>query len=132
MSAYETISDVELTNEHIRFISKAGASDLLIDLLTFPKEEAGVPRHSAREEVRKYVYWGDVDTDADPATFSHCGGHFFSALWDGDLFEAWLRADLNNKSLLLECFGVDAIIKNGVQVGQPLDYARRMVTEPAL
>lgn len=128
MTEYETVSDVELTNEHIRYMSKAGASDLFIDLLTFPKEEADVPRHSARQEVKKYVYWG---LDDDPADFTHIGGHFFGAMWDGDLFHAWTRADLNNKALLLECFGQDEIIESGVRSGNPLDYSRRMVTERA-
>mgnify|MGYP006272559475 CR=1 FL=1 len=130
MSDYDSISDVELTTEHIAFLSKAGASDAFIDLLTFPAELAGVKRHSAREEVRKYAYWGEFD--GEPEAFRHVGGHFFGAMWDGDLFEAWLRADLNNKSLLLECFGMDAIIESGVNSGQPIDYARRMVTETAL
>ena len=130
MNEYESVSDVVLTNEHIRFMSKAGASDLFIDLLTFPKEAAGVPRHSIREEVRKYVYWGELDSD--PATFSHVGGHFFGAIWDGDLFHAWTRADLNNKALLMECFGADRIIQDAIENGKPTDYAERMVMEPAL
>lgn len=128
MSAFETVSDVELINNHIAFLSEAGASDRFIKLLQFSAEDVGIPRHSIRQEVKKYVFWGDLD-DADPAAFSHIGGHFFGAMWDGDLFHAWTRADLNNKTLLLECFGEDVIIQDGVRNGKPLDYSRRMVTE---
>jgi hypothetical protein len=120
----------EITNEHIRFLSKAGASDELIDLLQFPKEAAGVKRHSAREEIKSYIRYGEFEKD--PEQFGHIGGHFFSAMWDGDLFAAWLRADLNNKSLLLECFGTDELIQDGIEAGEPPEYARTMVLEPAL
>lgn len=132
MTEYDSINDVELTNEHTRFLSKAGASDSFIDLLTFPKEVTGINRHSVRDEVRKYVYWGDLDPDKDPAEIVPCGGHFFTALWNGDLFEAWGRADFNNKSLMIECFGKDVIVENAIQSGRQMEYARRMVTEPAL
>ncbi|UBF22665.1 hypothetical protein HRTV-25_gp84 [Halorubrum tailed virus 25] len=130
MNEYESVSDVVLTNEHIRYMSKAGASDLFIDLLTFPKGAADVPRHSLEQEIKKYVFWGKLD-ETDPADFQHVGGHFFGAMWDGDLFHAWTRADLNNKALLLECFGQDEIIQSGVRDGKPLDYSRRMVAERA-
>ena len=132
MTEYDSINDVELTNEHIRFLSKAGASDDFIDLLTFLPPSTTVKRHSVREEIQKYVYWGSLNIEKDPATFSHCGGHFFTALWNGDLFEAWGRADFNNKALLIKCFGKDAIVENAIQSGRQIDYARRMVTEPAL
>ncbi|NUC72578.1 hypothetical protein HTZ84_09695 [Haloterrigena sp. SYSU A558-1] len=33
------------------------------------------------------------------------GGHFFEALWEGDLYDAFTRADLNNKKILLLTFG---------------------------
>lgn len=132
MSDYNTPSEVELTTEHIAFVSKAGASDVFIDLLTFPKEEAGVSRHSIRQEIREEVYWGRISPENDPAAFSPRGGHFFSAMWDGELFWAWTRADLNNKMLLQECFGFDRIVQDGVACGEPIEYVERMVTEPAL
>jgi hypothetical protein len=132
MSDYNTPSEVELTTEHTAFVSKAGASDVFMDLLTFPKEEGGVSRHSIRQEIKEEVYWGHISPENDPATFSPRGGHFFSAMWDGDLFWAWTRADLNNKMLLRECFGFDRIIRDGIEEGEPTEYVERMVTEPAL
>lgn len=128
MREYETIGDVELTNEHIRYMSKAGASDLFIDLLTFPKGAADVPRHSIEQEVKKYVYWG---LPKDPDDLVTRGGGFFQKMWDGELFEAWCHADINNKLMLLACFGEGEIIENGVRAGKPLDFSRRMVTERA-
>jgi hypothetical protein len=127
---YESYTDVELTTDHMMFLSKAGASDLLIDLLTFPKEAAGVSRHSAREEIKSYIFFGEFESH--PTDFSPYGGHFFSAMWDGDLFGAWLRADFNNKSLLRKCFGESRIISAGIESNQPEGYVRRMVQEPAL
>ncbi|QSG06362.1 hypothetical protein [Halapricum desulfuricans] len=130
MSSYESIEDVELTDEHVAFLEAAGASDRFLELIRFPKEAARVPRHSTQQEVKKYIFYGDLG--GDPAEFRYSGGHFFDAMWRGDLFGAWLRADLNNKALLRECFGVDALIEAGVQNGEPLSYARTMVLEPVL
>jgi hypothetical protein len=129
MSEYNTPSEVELTNEHTRFLSKAGASDLFIDLFTFPKEEARIGRHSIRQSIKSSVYHGEMK---DPATFRPYGGHFFDAMWEGRLFDAWLRADPNNKALMRAVFGLEQIINHAVERGEPRDYATRMVMEPAL
>ena len=132
MSVYKPRYDVDLTNEHHDFLKTAGASDELLKLIAFSPETAGVPRHSTREEVEKYVEWGDLDLDRDPAEFRPIGGHFFEKMWNGDLFGAWLRADLNNKSLMAECFGEADIIQNGIESGQPASYVATMVEEAAL
>lgn len=127
---YETISDVELTIGNLRFIRDAGASEAILDLIKFPAESIGINRNSARQEVRKYVFWDDLD--GNPDEFDHLGGHFFTAMWDGDLFEAWVRADLNNKVLMMEVFDEERIISAAIEQGKPEDYAERMVTEPAV
>lgn len=129
MNDYDTVSDVELTTDHYQFLREAGASDQIIALIQFTDEQTGI-RNSAREEVRKYAYWGDLD--GSPDDFNHIGGHFFSAMWDGDLFEAWLRADMNNRRLMMELFGESRIIGDGIVNGHPSDYVETMVTEPAL
>jgi hypothetical protein len=124
---YESISDVELTNEHIEFLRDAGASEMLIAVLRFNHTAIGINRNSARSEVQKYVYWGALDDDCDPAAFSHLGGHFFSALWEGDLFGAWTRADSSNKTILREMYGEHRIVGSAVEQGKEASYARRMV-----
>lgn len=126
----ETISDVELTIGHLRFIRDAGASEEMLDVLRFDESSIGISRNSAKQEVKKYAFWGNLDGDTDE--FTHLGGHFFSALWDGDLFGAWTRADLNNKAIVMEVFGRDRIIESAVRQGKESSYALRMVEEPAL
>ena len=123
---YESYDDVELTDNHYQFLRDAGASDIFHVLLQHP---AGNLRHSIREEVIKYTFWGDISEQKDPSEFQHVGGHFFGAMWDGDLFRAWTRADLTNRSHLLDCFGTEQIIEAGIREGHPTDYVRRMVTE---
>jgi hypothetical protein len=127
---YETISDVDLTLGHFRFLREAGASDEMLDMVKAKPGLAGISRNSCKQEVKKYVFWESLE--GDPEDFTPMGGHFFSALWDGNLFDAWRRADLNNKSLMLEIYGESRIIADGITRGHPTDYAERMVTEPAL
>ena len=129
MSVYKPRYDVDLTDEHHNFLKAAGASDELLELIAFPPETAGVSRHSTREEVEKYVEWGELDLDRDPAEFRPIGGHFFSKMWNGDLFGAWLRADGSNKRLMAECFGAADIIQSGINSGQPASYAATMVED---
>ena len=116
---------VELTADHYDFLRQAGASRAMIRVLKHDADR----RNSANKEIKKYVRWGDLDTDENPEDFKHLGGHFFSALWEGDLFGAWRRADLNNKTILREVFGEEGIIIDGKRQGHPPDYVRRMVRQ---
>ncbi|MFC7199550.1 hypothetical protein [Halospeciosus flavus] len=101
------IAEIELTDDHFDFLFNAGASPKLIEVVTKTLDElpSTVNRNSARSEVQKYVKWGNLDGSVPPEEFSHIGGHFFTALWNGDLYEAFCRADLNNRKILLDVFG---------------------------
>lgn len=125
-----TPSDVKITDEHKQFLKEAGASAVFLEYLNFSEESVGISRHSPKEEVRSYIFHNCFD--GEPEMFDHVGGHFFSALWDGNLFRAWTRADLNNRTLMQACFGEKRIIESGIQNGQPRDYATRLVEEPAI
>lgn len=123
----ETISDVELTAENRVFLSKAGASDVFMDLLTFSEAEVGVNRHSIKEKIQSHAFFDRLG--GDPETFAHSGGGFFRKMWEGDLFMAYCHADLNNKPLMRACFGKERIIQAGIESGEPSDYVRRKVAE---
>lgn len=99
------ISEIELTDDHRDFLWSAGASAVFMEILQKTPDDlpTTVDRNSARSEVKKYVKWGDLD--GNPEEFQHIGGHFFDALWRGDLYEAFTRADLNNRKILLTVFG---------------------------
>ena len=98
---------VELTEDHLDFLFRAGASPQLMIVIQMDDDELPqtVDRNSAHEEVLKYARWGDLDPDRSPSEFHHIGGHFFTALWNGDLYDAFTRADLNNRKILLLTFG---------------------------
>lgn len=117
----------ELTYEHRKFLNEAGASPEFMDLLTYPAERAGVKRHSVRQEILGRIRYGEIGPDKEPSVFSVYGGHFFLAMWNGDLFDAWLRADPNNRTLMLAVFGRDAIKRHGLGQGRRQEFVDSMV-----
>lgn len=129
MSEYNSVADVELTNDHYNFVRNAGASEMLIQLAQFSPQQAGVTRNSIREQIRQHVFWGDISEDNDPEQFSHLGGGFFTQIWEGKLYEAYCRADLNNQAILVTIYGTDRIIEAGVRNGRSLESAERMVEQ---
>lgn len=107
----------DLTDQERTLLRWAGADERLIEVCQFDissmENERGdgkaVSRNSALTEVKKYLReWEALDED-NAEDFDHYGGHFFSALWDGDLYEAYSRADYNNQAILMEVFGVRRI-----------------------
>jgi len=105
----------DLTSKERSLLRRAGASEVLIQMCSVHLdgiEKRGgkqVTRNSVLQEVKKYTReWEDLNEDtADD--FSHLGGGFFSAMWDGDLFAAYSQADSNNKAIMMERFGVRKI-----------------------
>ena len=78
-------------------LREAGASDALVTVVQHETDR----RNSARLEVEKWVNLWDVTDPAEMPPVS--GGHFFDALWDGNVSKAWKNADGNNKAILREC-----------------------------
>lgn len=116
----------ESTNTNRRFttenLREAGASEVFISLYLSSFDG----RHSVKEELNQ-GYGGDVlARDDDP---SEVGGHFFKKLWDGDVFEALMRADGNNTKLMSEVFGGAGIFHAAIQNGADPDYAERIIEE---
>ncbi|QRV15055.1 hypothetical protein JMJ58_19440 [Haloterrigena salifodinae] len=101
----QPISEIELTQDHLDFLFDAGASPAFLEVVGQTGDDlpSTVERNSARDEVKKYVKWGDLD--GSPDDLVPMGGHFFEALWSGDLYDAFTRADLNNRKILLLTFG---------------------------
>ena len=78
-------------------LREAGASDALVTVVQHETDR----RNSARSEVQKWVEsWDVTDAEEMPPV---SGGHFFDALWNGNLAKAWKRADGNNRAILREC-----------------------------
>lgn len=125
MSKGNTANDSNdpLTTETVEFLTKAGADNLLLRVA----EERVAGRNSAREEIRKYASHGMLTGESEE--FHHMGGHFFGALWDGELFEAWVRADAQNKRILRQKFTEKELIQAGVEDGRPRGYCERMVRD---
>ncbi|SEL18983.1 hypothetical protein [Haloferax larsenii] len=109
MNAETPLSEIELTADHFEYLYQAGASVALMTVVRKPLNElpSTVNRNSARDEIKKYVKWGEFKKD--PSEFRPKGGHFFNALWKGDLYDAFTRADLDNRKILLSVFGEGAI-----------------------
>ncbi|AGM10845.1 hypothetical protein M192_gp034 [Halorubrum tailed phage 8] len=103
----------DLTDHERRLLRWAGADERLIEVCSFDvtsmestrDDGKAVTRNSALVEVKKYLREWESLTEEKAEDFTHYGGDFFSALWDGDLYRAWGRADYNNRAILLEVFG---------------------------
>lgn len=108
LRGWETGADVRLTAAHKSFFREAGASEEFLTLIEADPEGAGVNRNSVQQEASRIVFYGDLD--GDPEDFTHKGGRFFTAMWDGDLYEAFRHeADMVNAILLEGVFGEDRI-----------------------
>jgi len=103
-----------LTDHERRLLRWAGADERLIEVCEFDissmerqrDDGKAVTRNSALVEVKKYLReWENLNED-NAEDFDHYGGHFFGALWDGDLYEAYSRADYNNQAIMREVFGL--------------------------
>jgi hypothetical protein len=105
-------------NDHERRLLRwAGADERLIEVCQFDinsmeserKDGSSVYRNSVLEEVKKYVRGTDhvppLLTEENVEEFTPTGGHFFTAMWEGDLYRAYSRADYNNQAIMLEVFG---------------------------
>lgn len=114
-------STVELTSEEKNLLKKAGASPEFIQMVSFNittmdrKRSDGKPvyRHSTLEEAAKYVrgtnHTSPSLTEENARSFDPYGGDFFQKMWDGQLFDAYRRADPNNAAIMLELFGTKRI-----------------------
>lgn len=95
----KTVTDGQLTDE----LRKAGASEEFIRVLRFDENKVHATRNSIRQEVAKQVDSFGADPSDVPVVPS---GHFFSALWDGDVEEAVIRADGSNARIIEAVFGL--------------------------
>lgn len=94
-----------LTAEERSRLRTANPSPELMALVQQAPETVGRDRNSARELVRTLLR-ADEDLQGDALRAElESGGHFFTALLDGYLGEAFVRADITNTRLLLHTFG---------------------------
>jgi hypothetical protein len=108
----------DLTDHERRLLRWAGADERLIEVCEFDiasmerdrDDGKAVYRNSVLEEVKKYLRGTDHVppslTEEKVEEFTPYGGHFFTEMWEGDLYRAFSRADYNNQAILLEVFGL--------------------------
>lgn len=119
-----------LTRNELRRLRTTQASPALLAIVRVDPEVAGVSRNSAREHVRQRVrgtnYAGGALTDR----LVNRGGDFFTALFDGNVGSAFVRADGNNTRILLDRFSREYLIERLVaDEGFDADRAARYVDE---
>lgn len=105
----------DVTSDERSLLRQAGASEKLhlmcqAQLEEIERADGKTPtRNSVLKEVKKYLReWENLDEESAD-DFSHLGGSFFSAIWDGDLYRAYSRADYNNQAIMVNVFGVREI-----------------------
>lgn len=106
-------------------LKAAGASEAFVSVYL----SAAEGRHSVRQELDS-GYGGTVlEEGRDP---TEVAGGFFTKLWNGRLFDAFLHADGSNTPLLLEVFGPAKIRNAGAAIEKyDIDYCTTMVNERA-
>lgn len=93
-----------LTDEELKRLRTAEPEPELVAIVRRDPEAIGETRNSARELVRTHLR-GEPDlSDLGLRNRLETGGHFFGALLDGNLGEAFIRADVSNVRLVLDTF----------------------------
>lgn len=120
----------QLTTDELEQLRDLGASAAFLTVVQQPPETVGASRNSAREAARR-VFRGDYGPDqVDEQSLLRRGGGYFTALWHGELSEAYYRADATNTALLFTVFTPDYLIERlVVEDNRPRDSARRHVEE---
>lgn len=96
--------DAEPERELINTLRTVGASDVFITMIQTSIEGTAAEKNSCLWEVNKWVRWNDGEV-TEKAMKPNYGGSFFTAMWEGDVGNAYSRADNNNRALLVEAFG---------------------------
>lgn len=122
----------DLTRTERDLLRLAGASEELILMCTVflpdvpPRRGQGrkPARNSVMEETKKYLRGTDFVsaplTEDSTDEFEPYGGHFYQAMWDGDLYRAFSRADRNNSAIMLHVFSVYEINQDKPQNASPV------------
>lgn len=97
-----------LSDTEVEELADMGASAAFVTVVTTPLQNiCGVDRSLAHEKVHSYF---SRNTEENISI----GGSFLSALWDGDLFKAYRKADNVNRAILHQIFNSKQIIAAGV------------------
>ena len=119
-----------LTTDELERLNELGASAEFLAIVQQPPESVGATRNSAREGVRR-AFRGDYGPDAtDAEGLLRRGGGYFEALFEGNLADAYYRADATNTALLFEVFSPEYLIERlVVEDNRDRDSAERHVRE---
>lgn len=100
MTEFDSISDVPVNSEFKNELRKAGASEILIEVISLDELPQGVDRNSAKQEVQKYAFWSGEISEETFRKYKSYGGGFFTSLWEGDMDMITATADSNNQKIL--------------------------------
>lgn len=116
--------EIELLSIHREFLCAAGASDVFLTLFDADWVEDKGRDNPVRQEVRQAILYGDFE--GDPEDFTHNGNRFFSAMWEGELYEAYRRhSGFIRGPLLEDVFGEDRIEATDIRNPAPCaEYGR--------
>lgn len=108
MSAHDTRS----IDRRIDACLDAGASPLFLAVLAVDPHTVGVDRNLVRQKVRVALeppLNDDTALERIRNTVQR-GGHYFQAVWEGDLAEALYRADGTNRKILIRTFPYEYLL----------------------
>lgn len=119
-----------LTTDELDLLRAAGAPACLMVVVTTDQERFGVERNSAREHVKKAVRVADDVTPDGVAASMPSGGDYVTALWNDELMEALVYADIANTTILTHQFHPEEFLCSARDLDNwSLDHAKRIVSE---
>lgn len=116
--------------DELAVLRDLGASPAFLTVARRDPETIGERRNSAREAARQALRACEDPGDLTREELEGRGGHYFGALLDGEIAEAWFRADITNTRILLDTFGRDYLIERIIaEDGREPEAAARHVDE---
>jgi len=117
-----------ITDDEYDLCAEAGASAFFLVVASFDSEEIDVSRNSCAEGVKWLLEDysnADLADDRDSvlsllSNVREQRGGFFNALWDGELAEAFARADGANTRLLCHLFDQELVEASNAAEGYPM------------
>lgn len=118
-----------LSETELRRLREAGVSAEFMAVVQTDPEEVGRSRNSARERARQMLRTTPDDTHPEDLPLDRYTGDYARALREGNLGEAFIKADIANTRILVALFGREYLTERIAAEDGDYEYAKRYVDQ---
>lgn len=118
-----------LSEPELSRLREAGVSAEFLTVVQIDPEEVGRSRNSARARTRQMLRTHSDDTHPEDLPLDRYTGDYARALREGNLGEAFIRADIDNTRILVHAFGQRYLTERLAAEDGDYDYAARYVDQ---